>query len=87
MCAFLLLYVHAAPPPLHQVLGVLTSCSEYNELPVRHNEDVLNTQLARQVSAQQLGSGPAVLRDIRYFSVAAVATVSAAVHQQQDQHS
>eukprot|EP00882_Tetradesmus_deserticola_P026910 GHRQ01029731.1.p1 GENE.GHRQ01029731.1~~GHRQ01029731.1.p1 ORF type:complete len:372 (+),score=180.37 GHRQ01029731.1:361-1476(+) len=32
-----------------QVLGVLTSCSEYDELPVRHNEDVLNAQLARQV--------------------------------------
>lgn len=32
-----------------QVLDVLTSCSEYDELPVRHNEDVLNTQLARQV--------------------------------------
>lgn len=38
------------PPP--QVLDVLTSCSEYDELPVRHNEDVLNTQLARQVRSR-----------------------------------
>jgi hypothetical protein len=28
---------------------VLTGASEYDELPVRHNEDVLNTQLAREV--------------------------------------
>lgn len=32
-----------------QVLDVLTGASEYDELPVRHNEDVLNTQLAREV--------------------------------------
>jgi hypothetical protein len=32
-----------------QVLDVLCASSEYDELPVRHNEDVLNTQLARQV--------------------------------------
>lgn len=32
-----------------QVLDVLSTASEYDELPVRHNEDVLNTQLAQQV--------------------------------------
>jgi len=37
-----------APSPV-QVLDVLCGASEYDELPVRHNEDVLNTQLAREV--------------------------------------
>lgn len=32
-----------------QVLEVLCGASEYDELPVRHNEDMLNTQLAKQV--------------------------------------
>jgi hypothetical protein len=39
------------------VLDVLTSCSEYDELPVRHNEDVINTQLARQVKLHEAVCG------------------------------
>lgn len=37
---------------------MLTSCSEYDELPVRHNEEVLNTQLARQVSLNGKNNQP-----------------------------
>jgi hypothetical protein len=42
---------------LLQVLDVLCGASEYDELPVRHNEDVLNTQLAQQVGVTWLGLG------------------------------
>lgn len=44
---------------LLQVLDVLCGASEYDELPVRHNEDVLNTQLAQQVcvGGGRLGRG------------------------------
>lgn len=42
---------------LPQVLDVLCGASEYDELPVRHNEDVLNTQLAQQVGWGRQGRG------------------------------
>ena len=32
-----------------QVLGVLCAASEYDEMPVRHNEDKLNATLAQEV--------------------------------------
>jgi hypothetical protein len=61
-----------------QVLGVLTACSEYDELPVRHNEDVINTQLARQV-------GPGLCSHTHADAVAAVvgANVLGCMQQQQ----
>ena len=36
-------------PLLLQVLGLLCSVAEYDEMPVRHNEDKLNTTLAEAV--------------------------------------
>ncbi|XP_028326089.1 activating signal cointegrator 1 complex subunit 3 isoform X2 [Gouania willdenowi] len=38
--------------PLHELLSVLTDAEEYAELPVRHNEDQLNSQLAQQLPLQ-----------------------------------
>ncbi|XP_032413978.1 activating signal cointegrator 1 complex subunit 3 isoform X1 [Xiphophorus hellerii] len=38
--------------PLHDLLSVLTDAEEYAELPVRHNEDQLNSQLAQQLPLQ-----------------------------------
>uniref|UniRef100_A0A3Q2PUF9 Activating signal cointegrator 1 complex subunit 3 n=1 Tax=Fundulus heteroclitus TaxID=8078 RepID=A0A3Q2PUF9_FUNHE len=38
--------------PLHDLLSVLTEAEEYAELPVRHNEDQLNSQLAQQLPLQ-----------------------------------
>ncbi|KAK5922855.1 hypothetical protein CgunFtcFv8_020084 [Champsocephalus gunnari] len=35
--------------PLHELLSVLTDAEEFSELPVRHNEDQLNSQLAQQL--------------------------------------
>ena len=40
---------HPNPPMLTQILDVLCAASEYNELPVRHNEDRLNQLLAKDV--------------------------------------
>ncbi|KAF3691498.1 Activating signal cointegrator 1 complex subunit 3 [Channa argus] len=37
---------------IHDVLSVLTDAEEYAELPVRHNEDQLNSQLAQQLPLQ-----------------------------------
>jgi len=34
---------------LEQLAGVLCAAAEYDELPVRHNEDKLNAELANQV--------------------------------------
>jgi hypothetical protein len=34
---------------LEQLTGVLCAAAEYDELPVRHNEDKLNAELANQV--------------------------------------
>ena len=34
---------------LEQLLGVLCGVAEYDELPVRHNEDKVNAELARQI--------------------------------------
>ena len=36
-------------PRSSQVLGVLCAASEYDEMPVRHNEDKLNAALAHDV--------------------------------------
>ena len=36
---------------LEALLHVLCGVAEYDELPVRHNEDKVNAELARQVSA------------------------------------
>ncbi|TMS11145.1 Activating signal cointegrator 1 complex subunit 3, partial [Larimichthys crocea] len=38
--------------PIHELLSVLTDAEEYAELPVRHNEDQLNSQLAQQLPLQ-----------------------------------
>ncbi|CAN9514188.1 unnamed protein product [Ophioblennius macclurei] len=38
--------------PIHELLCVLTDAEEYAELPVRHNEDQLNSQLAQQLPLQ-----------------------------------
>ncbi|XP_037533275.1 activating signal cointegrator 1 complex subunit 3 [Nematolebias whitei] len=38
--------------PIHELLSVLTDAEEYSELPVRHNEDQLNNQLAQQLPLQ-----------------------------------
>ncbi|XP_061631426.1 activating signal cointegrator 1 complex subunit 3 isoform X1 [Phyllopteryx taeniolatus] len=35
--------------PVHEILSILTDAEEYAELPVRHNEDQLNSQLAQQL--------------------------------------
>ncbi|XP_061675544.1 activating signal cointegrator 1 complex subunit 3 isoform X3 [Syngnathoides biaculeatus] len=35
--------------PIHEILSILTDAEEYAELPVRHNEDQLNCQLAQQL--------------------------------------
>ena len=32
---------------VEQLLEVLTECTEYAEMPVRHNEDLLNADLAK----------------------------------------
>ncbi|XP_061571388.1 activating signal cointegrator 1 complex subunit 3 isoform X2 [Cololabis saira] len=37
---------------VHELLSVLTDAEEYAELPVRHNEDQLNSQLAQQLPLQ-----------------------------------
>lgn len=34
---------------MQDLLPVLCAAAEYSELPVRHNEDKLNVQLAREV--------------------------------------
>jgi activating signal cointegrator complex subunit 3 len=36
---------------LESLLHVLCGVAEYDELPVRHNEDKVNAELARQVAA------------------------------------
>ncbi|KAM9426396.1 activating signal cointegrator 1 complex subunit 3 [Pholidichthys leucotaenia] len=41
-----------AEMPLHELLSVLCDAEEYAELPVRHNEDQLNSQLAQQLPLQ-----------------------------------
>ncbi|XP_036929832.1 activating signal cointegrator 1 complex subunit 3 [Acanthopagrus latus] len=38
--------------PTHELLSILTDAEEYAELPVRHNEDQLNSQLAQQLPLQ-----------------------------------
>ncbi|XP_028280593.1 activating signal cointegrator 1 complex subunit 3 [Parambassis ranga] len=38
--------------PIQELLSVLTDAEEYAELPVRHNEDQLNSQLAQQLPLQ-----------------------------------
>uniref|UniRef100_A0A667ZNW1 Activating signal cointegrator 1 complex subunit 3 n=1 Tax=Myripristis murdjan TaxID=586833 RepID=A0A667ZNW1_9TELE len=38
--------------PAQELLSVLTDAEEYAELPVRHNEDQLNSQLAQQLPLQ-----------------------------------
>ncbi|KAM9852705.1 activating signal cointegrator 1 complex subunit 3 [Aulostomus maculatus] len=38
--------------PIHELLSILTDAEEYSELPVRHNEDQLNSQLAQQLPLQ-----------------------------------
>lgn len=38
--------------PVQELLSVLTDAEEYAELPVRHNEDQLNSQLAQQLPLQ-----------------------------------
>uniref|UniRef100_A0A8C9Y3Z0 Activating signal cointegrator 1 complex subunit 3 n=1 Tax=Sander lucioperca TaxID=283035 RepID=A0A8C9Y3Z0_SANLU len=38
--------------PIHELLSVLSDAEEYAELPVRHNEDQLNSQLAQQLPLQ-----------------------------------
>ncbi|XP_076593233.1 activating signal cointegrator 1 complex subunit 3 isoform X1 [Chaetodon auriga] len=38
--------------PIHELLSILTDAEEYAELPVRHNEDQLNSQLAQQLPLQ-----------------------------------
>ena len=35
-----------------ELLKVLTDCREFAEMPVRHNEDLLNTELAKQCPVQ-----------------------------------
>ncbi|XP_057689624.1 activating signal cointegrator 1 complex subunit 3 [Corythoichthys intestinalis] len=35
--------------PIHEILSILTDAEEYAELPVRHNEDQLNSLLAQQL--------------------------------------
>ncbi|XP_051922360.1 activating signal cointegrator 1 complex subunit 3 [Hippocampus zosterae] len=35
--------------PIHEILSILTDAEEYAELPVRHNEDQLNSSLAQQL--------------------------------------
>ncbi|KAM7382305.1 hypothetical protein PAMP_002043 [Pampus punctatissimus] len=37
---------------IHELLSILTDAEEYAELPVRHNEDQLNSQLAQQLPVQ-----------------------------------
>uniref|UniRef100_A0A4W6ERX7 Activating signal cointegrator 1 complex subunit 3 n=1 Tax=Lates calcarifer TaxID=8187 RepID=A0A4W6ERX7_LATCA len=37
---------------IHELLSILTDAEEYAELPVRHNEDQLNSQLAQQLPLQ-----------------------------------
>lgn len=41
--------LNATPSPRPQVLEVLCACSEYDELPVRHNEDRINAELSKEV--------------------------------------
>ncbi|XP_059194984.1 activating signal cointegrator 1 complex subunit 3 [Centropristis striata] len=38
--------------PVHELLSILTDAEEFAELPVRHNEDQLNSQLAQQLPLQ-----------------------------------
>lgn len=38
--------------PIEELLSILTDAEEYAELPVRHNEDQLNSQLAQQLPLQ-----------------------------------
>ncbi|XP_057196381.1 activating signal cointegrator 1 complex subunit 3 isoform X2 [Triplophysa rosa] len=38
--------------PIQELLGILSDAEEYAELPVRHNEDQLNSELARQLPLQ-----------------------------------
>uniref|UniRef100_A0A8C4NRA2 Activating signal cointegrator 1 complex subunit 3 n=1 Tax=Dicentrarchus labrax TaxID=13489 RepID=A0A8C4NRA2_DICLA len=38
--------------PIHELLSILSEAEEYAELPVRHNEDQLNSQLAQQLPLQ-----------------------------------
>lgn len=38
--------------PIPELLSILTDAEEYAELPVRHNEDQLNSQLAQQLPLQ-----------------------------------
>ena len=35
-----------------ELLKILTDCKEFAEMPVRHNEDLLNTELAKQCPVQ-----------------------------------
>lgn len=42
---------------LQQVLEVLCCCSEYDELPVRHNEDKINAELSKEVGGCFGGGG------------------------------
>uniref|UniRef100_A0A8C2WX86 Activating signal cointegrator 1 complex subunit 3 n=1 Tax=Cyclopterus lumpus TaxID=8103 RepID=A0A8C2WX86_CYCLU len=41
-----------AEMPVQELLSILTEAEEYAELPVRHNEDQLNSQLAQQLPLQ-----------------------------------
>ncbi|GAA6066161.1 activating signal cointegrator 1 complex subunit 3, partial [Tachysurus ichikawai] len=38
--------------PIQELLSILTDAEEYAELPVRHNEDQLNSELARRLPLQ-----------------------------------
>uniref|UniRef100_A0AAR2JKC4 Activating signal cointegrator 1 complex subunit 3 n=1 Tax=Pygocentrus nattereri TaxID=42514 RepID=A0AAR2JKC4_PYGNA len=38
--------------PVHELLTILTDAEEYAELPVRHNEDQLNSELAQRLPLQ-----------------------------------
>lgn len=52
---------HAKPnPTFHDVLSWLCSATEFDELPVRHNEDLINAELARNLplSVESMGDLP-----------------------------
>ncbi|KAI3001681.1 hypothetical protein CBS147346_6304 [Aspergillus niger] len=52
---------HAKPnPTFHDVLSWMCSATEFDELPVRHNEDLINAELARNLplSVESMGDLP-----------------------------
>ncbi|OJJ77069.1 hypothetical protein ASPBRDRAFT_36265 [Aspergillus brasiliensis CBS 101740] len=55
------LMAHAKPnPTFHDVLSWMCSATEFDELPVRHNEDLINAELARNLplSVESMGDLP-----------------------------